>query len=100
MDKQFITFANGRTLSVGDTFYFVNPQMHDGTFIECRVDSFWPAVEQYGECIRHTLPNRSEFAFSYKEFFERKNPTCFLNYDDAKQQADSQRYSPFAIRKE
>lgn len=98
--KDTITFANGQTLSVGDTFYFVNPNMHDGSFDFCYVDSFWPAVEHYGDCIRHTTNRRSEWCFSYKQFFERENPTCFVNFEDAKRQADSQRYSPWAIRKE
>jgi len=99
--KQSITFANGQTLSVGDTFYFVHPEMHDGSITECHVDSFWPAVEHYGDCIRHTTTERpSQWHFVYKQFFERENPTCFVNYDDAKKQADSQRYSPWAIRVE
>lgn len=90
MRKLSITFANGQTLAVGDTFYFVDPELHDGTIKFFTVDSFWPADPYYGEKIRCTSKERSEWLFVHKEYFERTHPTCFLNYSDAKEQANSQ----------
>lgn len=88
-----IAFANGKTLSVGDTFYYVSPELHDGTIQVCTVDSFWPPEYYYGEKIRFTVPTRSEWMFVYKQFFERENPTCFLTYAAAYKKADEQRHT-------
>lgn len=93
--KNTITFANGKTLSVGDTFYYVHPECHDGTIVECLVDSFWPEEYFYGDRIRFTTKEKSMWQFVYKQFFEREHPTCFVELDAAILQAKSQMYSPF-----
>ena len=85
--KNAITFANGKTLSVGDTFYFVHPEYHDGTIVECLVDSFWPEEYFYGDLIRFTTNKKSMWQFAYKKYFERESPTCFLDFADAQKAA-------------
>lgn len=89
MNKTSIMLATGQTLNVGDTFYFVSPEYHDGTIEEFTVDSFWPGDQQYGVRIRIMSKNRSDYSFVWQEFFERRFPTCFVNYSDAKLHADN-----------
>ena len=93
LQPQTIKFANGDTLSAGDTFYYVSPELHDGTIETCIVDSIWHPEYYYGEKIRFKPHSRCEWCFVYKQYFERENPTCFLRYDDAKKQAESQLYT-------
>lgn len=89
---QTIEFANGSTLSVGDTFYYVSPELHDGTIETNVVESIWHKNNLYGERIRFIPEGKSYYHFVYKQFFERENPTCFLNYEEAKKQAELQLY--------
>lgn len=91
--KTSITFSNGKTLNIGDTFYFFHPENHDGIVQECVVDSFWPEEPFYGDRIRFTTKQKSMWLFAYKQFFEREKPTCFLNYEDAKTAAENDKYS-------
>lgn len=92
MNKTSITLATGQTLSVGDTFYYVHPEYHDGTIEEYIVDSFWPGDPQFGDRIRFAHIGSTGWSFVYQEFFERTRPTCFVRYADAKDQADDQLY--------
>lgn len=91
--KNTIVFENGKTLSVGDTFYYVHPEYHDGTIVECLVDSFWPEEPFYGTRIRFTTNKKSMWQFVYKQFFEREAPTCFFDYLAAKAAAEHQKYT-------
>ena len=85
-----IVFSNGKTLAVGDTFYFTHPEWHDGTVFEYAVESLWHAdSRKYGEIVRFIPPNKSTYHFVCKHFFEMENPTCFIDRDDAIKKAQS-----------
>lgn len=92
MNITSIMLSTGQTLNIGDTFYFVHPEYHDGTIEEYVVDSFWPGDPRYGHRIRIACSGSTGWSFVYQEFFERANPTCFIRYDDAKHQAGNQLY--------
>lgn len=90
--KTTITLATGQTLSVGDAFYYFNPEYHDGTIEEYIVDSFWPGNPRFGCMIRFAYQCLTGWSFVYQEFFERASPTCFVRYADAKARAEDQLY--------
>lgn len=89
---QTIVFKNGETLSIGETFYYVDPCLHGGEITECLVDSFFHGDPKFGELIRFTVKGKSFWMFAHKQFFERENPTCFLRYADAEACANELRY--------
>lgn len=86
-----ITLKDGNTLDVGDYFYYVPPELHDGTIEKHKVDYINEKAENYQ--IRFIPKGKSCFYYVEKDFFERENPTCFISYEKAKQKAENQKYT-------